>query len=64
MLICGFWMLKDGNEISFDIRRSNPLRKLMKAYCDRQSLDFNSIAFLFKGRHLLEEQSPDEVHVC
>lgn len=35
----------------------------MNAYCDRQSVDFNSIAFLFDGRRLRAEQTPDEVCV-
>ncbi len=33
----------------------------MTAYCDRQSVEFNSIAFLFDGRRLRGEQTPDEV---
>jgi Ubiquitin-2 like Rad60 SUMO-like len=33
----------------------------MNAYCDRQSVDFNAIAFLFDGRRLRGEQTPDEV---
>lgn len=33
----------------------------MNAYCDRQSVDLNSIAFLFDGRRLRAEQTPDEV---
>lgn len=33
----------------------------MNAYCDRQSVDMNSIAFLFDGRRLRGEQTPDEV---
>ncbi|CAN1339962.1 Small ubiquitin-related modifier 1 [Linum perenne] len=33
----------------------------MGAYCDRQSVDLNSIAFLFDGRRLRAEQTPDEV---
>lgn len=33
----------------------------MHAYCDRQSVDFNAIAFLFDGRRLRVEQTPDEV---
>jgi len=35
----------------------------MSAYCDRQLVDFNFIAFLFDGRHLSAEQTPDEVCV-
>lgn len=33
----------------------------MNAYCDRQSVDMNAIAFLFDGRRLRGEQTPDEV---
>ncbi|THG10536.1 hypothetical protein TEA_000105 [Camellia sinensis var. sinensis] len=42
------------------IKRSTQLKKLMNAYCDRQSVEFNSIAFLFDGRRLRAEQTPDE----
>ncbi|MBA0668351.1 hypothetical protein Goklo_001272, partial [Gossypium klotzschianum] len=51
---------QDGNEVFFRIKRSTQLKKLMNAYCDRQSVDFNSIAFLFDGRRLRVEQTPDE----
>ncbi|XLU61214.1 hypothetical protein S245_020423, partial [Arachis hypogaea] len=39
--------VNDRNEVFFRIKRSTQLKKLMNAYCDRQSVDFNSIAFLF-----------------
>lgn len=52
---------QDGNEVFFRIKRSTQLRKLMTAYCDRQSVEFNSIAFLFDGRRLRGEQTPDEL---
>ncbi|XP_019159263.1 small ubiquitin-related modifier 1-like [Ipomoea triloba] len=54
---------QDGNEVFFRIKRSTQLRKLMNAYCDRQSVDFNSIAFLFDGRRLRAEQTPDELEM-
>ncbi|KAG6787241.1 hypothetical protein POTOM_008877 [Populus tomentosa] len=53
---------QDGNEVFFRIKRSTQLKKLMNAYCDRQSVEFNSIAFLFDGRRLRGEQTPDEGH--
>ncbi|KAL6136958.1 hypothetical protein ACLB2K_062253 [Fragaria x ananassa] len=43
---------QDGNEVFFRIKRSTQLKKLMNAYCDRQSVELNSIAFLFDGRLL------------
>nr|VDD55447.1 unnamed protein product [Brassica oleracea] len=51
----------DGNEVFFRIKRSTQLKKLMNAYCDRQSVDMSSIAFLFDGRRLRAEQTPDEL---
>lgn len=45
----------------FRIKRNTQLKKLMNAYCDRQSVEMNSIAFLFDGRRLRAEQTPDEV---
>ncbi|MFS7985404.1 putative Ubiquitin-like domain-containing protein [Helianthus anomalus] len=52
---------QDGTEVFFKIKRSTQLKKLMNAYCDRQSVEINSIAFLFDGRRLRAEQTPDEV---
>ncbi|TYI68023.1 hypothetical protein E1A91_D08G059900v1 [Gossypium mustelinum] len=54
---------QDGNEVFFRIKRSTQMRKLMNAYCDRQSVDLNSIAFLFDGRRLRGEQTPDELEM-
>ncbi|KAK8491494.1 hypothetical protein V6N13_079332 [Hibiscus sabdariffa] len=54
---------QDGNEVFFRIKRGTQLRKLMNAYCDRQSVDSNSIAFLFDGRRLRGEQTPDELEM-
>ncbi|KAL6538445.1 Small ubiquitin-related modifier 1 [Orobanche gracilis] len=54
---------QDGNEVFFRIKRTTQLKKLMNAYCDRQSVDFASIAFLFDGRRLRAEQTPDELEM-
>ena len=53
--------MQDGNEIFFKIKRTTPLKKLMQAYCERQSVDMNSIAFLWDGARIRAEQTPDEV---
>lgn len=60
---CPSLVLQDGNEVFFRIKRSTQLKKLMNAYCDRQSVDLNSIAFLFDGRRLRGEQTPDELEM-
>ncbi|KAJ8558252.1 hypothetical protein K7X08_005018 [Anisodus acutangulus] len=54
---------QDGKEVFFRIKRSTQLRKLMTAYCDRQSVDMKSIVFLFDGDRLGEEQTPDELEM-
>ncbi|RYR45878.1 hypothetical protein Ahy_A07g031648 [Arachis hypogaea] len=54
---------QDGNEVFFRIKKNTQLKKLMNAYCDRQSVDFNAIAFLFDGRRLRAEQTPDELEM-
>uniref|UniRef100_A0A2C9UDU6 Small ubiquitin-related modifier n=2 Tax=Manihot esculenta TaxID=3983 RepID=A0A2C9UDU6_MANES len=54
---------QDGNEVFFRIKRSTQLKKLMNAYCDRQSVELSSIAFLFYGRRLRGDQTPDELEM-
>ncbi|KAL7177271.1 hypothetical protein ACSBR2_030590 [Camellia fascicularis] len=51
----------EGNEVYFRIKRNTQLRKLMIAYCDQQSLDPKSIVFLFDGRRIHAEQTPDQL---
>ncbi|CAL5353670.1 unnamed protein product [Camellia sinensis] len=52
---------QEGNEVYFRIKRNTQLCKLMTAYCDRQSLDPKSIVFLFDGRRIHAEQTPDQL---
>ncbi|KAL9254323.1 Small ubiquitin-related modifier 2-like protein [Drosera capensis] len=54
---------QDGNEVFFRIKRGTQLKKLMNAYCDRSSVEFNSIAFLFDGRRLRPDQTPDDLEM-
>ncbi|VFQ58657.1 unnamed protein product [Cuscuta campestris] len=54
---------QDGNEVFFRIKRNTQLKKLMNAYCDRQSMELSSVAFLFDGRRLRPEQTPDELEM-
>ncbi|CAA2972439.1 small ubiquitin-related modifier 1-like [Olea europaea var. sylvestris] len=54
---------QDGNEVFFRIKKGSQLKKLMTTYCDRQSVDLNAIAFLFDGRRLRAEQTPDELEM-
>ncbi|BFG29666.1 hypothetical protein CerSpe_159400 [Prunus speciosa] len=49
-----------GNELVFRMKRSTQLWRLMIAYCDRKSVEFNSMRFVYEGVHLLSSQTPDE----
>lgn len=57
----GGGVMQDGGEVFFRIKSTATLRKLMNAYCDRQSVDPSSIAFLFDGRRLRADQTPAEL---
>lgn len=54
---------QDGCEVFFRIKRSTQLKKLINAYCERQSVDVRSMVFLFDGQRLQGEQTPEEVHM-
>lgn len=54
---------QDGHEIHFRIKRTAGLKKLMSAYCERQSVDPNSIVFLFDGNRLRADQTPAELEM-
>ena len=55
--------MQDGNIVHFKIKRKTQLKKLMEAYCNRQSLQMDQIRFLFDGNRLRETQSPDELEM-
>mmetsp|Transcript_18082 Transcript_18082/g.69951 ORF Transcript_18082/g.69951 Transcript_18082/m.69951 type:complete len:100 (+) Transcript_18082:57-356(+) len=52
---------QNGNEVYFKIRRNTPLRKLMNAYCDRQSLGRDTVRFLVDGERLQDDATPDSL---
>eukprot|EP01114_Cavostelium_apophysatum_P000714 TRINITY_DN1064_c0_g1_i2.p1 TRINITY_DN1064_c0_g1~~TRINITY_DN1064_c0_g1_i2.p1 ORF type:complete len:104 (-),score=14.20 TRINITY_DN1064_c0_g1_i2:40-351(-) len=54
---------QDGSEVYFKIKKNTPLRKLMEAYCQRQSVDQNSIRFLYDGQRLSPDQTPKELEL-
>nr|XP_043630790.1 small ubiquitin-related modifier 2-like [Erigeron canadensis] len=51
------------NEVFFRIKRSTKLKKLMNAYCENQSVVLNTFAFLYDGRLIGAEQTPDELEM-
>ncbi|MDP2435031.1 MAG: small ubiquitin-related modifier [archaeon] len=54
---------QDGGEVFFKIRRSTPLSKLIKAYCEKKGLAPNSVRFLFDGQRISDEHTPDSLQM-
>ena len=55
---------QDGTVVHFKAKVTTPFRKLMTAYCERQSVTSESVVFLFEGERLRGEQTPQEVNSC
>lgn len=53
--------MQNNDEVFFKIRSSATFKKLMNTYCERQSIDPQTVVFLFDGQRLLEHQTPQEV---
>lgn len=53
----------DGGEVYFKIKKTTSFKKLMDAYCQRQSINPANIRFLYDGQRLKEEQNPSVVCV-
>jgi len=49
--------------VHFKIKKKTQLKKLMEAYCARQSLQMEQIRFLFKGNRFRDSQTPDELEM-
>jgi len=61
---------QDGEEVFFKIKSSTQLKKLMDAYCQRQSviiyliqLNSSNVRFLFDGERLHETQTPKDLNM-
>ncbi|KAL1216914.1 Small ubiquitin-related modifier 3 [Cardamine amara subsp. amara] len=54
---------QDRDEVFMKIKISTPLKKLMYAYCNRRGLKLDAFAFffLFDGRRIHREQTPEEL---
>ena len=59
--------MQDGNmmlpQVHFKMKKKTQLKKLMEAYCARQSLQMDQIRFLFDGNRLRDSQTPGELHM-
>ncbi|KAI3936541.1 hypothetical protein MKW92_045641 [Papaver armeniacum] len=53
----------DGSELFFKIKRDVKLSRVMAAYCKRKELDFKFIKFLFDGKQMNPNHTPDKLEM-
>jgi hypothetical protein len=53
--------VQNGEQVTFQAKPTTKLSKLMKAYCDRQGVDYASVVFSYDGQRIREDQTPGEV---
>jgi len=52
---------QNGEQVTFQAKPTTKLSKLMKAYCERQMVDYASVVFSYDGQRLREDQTPGEL---
>ncbi|CAD7698347.1 unnamed protein product [Ostreobium quekettii] len=52
-----------GHELHFKVRKTTKFEKIMKAYCEKKSLQMNQLRFLYDGERVKPDQSPEEVEM-
>ena len=53
----------DGAEVYFKIKRATMLRKLMEAYCKKQGVASTQVRFLYDGKPLLGDKTPEDLEM-
>jgi len=56
-------VLQDGDIVYFQIRKTTQVHELMAMYCTRQRICSGQIRFLFYGRRLRDEQTPEDLEM-
>ncbi|PKU71587.1 Small ubiquitin-related modifier 2 [Dendrobium catenatum] len=49
------------HDIYYYVRPIVKFKNIMNHYCNRQSLEINNVVFLFDGRQLRDEQTPEDL---
>ncbi|XP_010241412.1 PREDICTED: small ubiquitin-related modifier 2-like isoform X2 [Nelumbo nucifera] len=52
---------QDGSEICFKINCNTKLRRLMISYCENKFLQYSSVRFLYEGRRINGNKTPNEL---
>ena len=51
----------DGNEVHFRVKPNTPFRKIFTAYCERLGKTMNDVRFMWDGRRVEADQTPNEL---
>ncbi|KCV71472.1 hypothetical protein H696_02418 [Fonticula alba] len=54
-------MNQDQSAITFKLKRTMPLRKVIDAYCERMGIQKSGFRFCFDGERIHEDQTPEEL---
>jgi len=52
---------QSGSDVYFKMKRRLPLGLLQDAYCQREQLDLSKLCFLYKGRRIIPDETPEEL---
>lgn len=52
-----------GGEVFFKIKKTMPLGKLISAYCERKSVQANTVRFLFDGTRINDDMTPKSLNM-
>lgn len=53
----------EGSAVQFKIKKSTPLRKLMRAYCEKQGGALNTLRFRYDGENIDDNDTPEALHM-
>ena len=62
-LMCSVRAIQDGSIVHFRMKATTQLKKLMEAYCARQSLRMDQTRFLYHGIECQETHTPAELDI-
>jgi small ubiquitin-related modifier len=54
---------QEGEEVFFKIKKTTQFKKLMDAYCQRQSVNPSNVRFLYEGERIVGDQNPSNVNI-
>lgn len=52
---------QDSNEVYFKMKKRTPLRKMMDSYCKTKAISQSSVRFVYDGKRVQPDQSPEDL---